>query len=63
MPNLKMYSAIIGEGAFCEGVPIKCSDTSVLKDSLLVTGFDYKQNRAWKKNMKLFKRFTKITWC
>ena len=61
MPNLKMYSAIIGEGAFCEGVPIKCSDTSVLKDSLLVTGFDYKQNRAWKKNMKLFKHFTKIT--
>lgn len=61
MPNLKMYSAIIGEGAFCEGVPIKCSDTSTLKDSLLVTGFDYKHNKFWNKNMELFKHFTSIT--
>tara|TARA_B100001996_G_C18541079_1_gene546952 strand:+ start:86 stop:880 length:795 start_codon:yes stop_codon:yes gene_type:complete len=61
MPNLKMYSAVSGEGAFCEGVPIMCSNTTLIDDCLLVTGFGYDHDIIWKKNMELFKHFTKIT--
>ena len=28
IPNDKMYSAIKGEGAFCNGRVLKCSDTT-----------------------------------
>ncbi len=61
MPNLKMYSAIVGKGAFCEGKPIKCSETEVLDESLLITGFAYKHDEIWAKNMELFKHFTNAT--
>jgi myo-inositol-1(or 4)-monophosphatase len=35
------FVAAHGEGAHCNGEPIRVSDTSVLEDSLLVTGFPY----------------------
>ena len=39
MPNMRMYTAIKGKGAWCEGQKIKCSETKQLERSLLVTGF------------------------
>jgi myo-inositol-1(or 4)-monophosphatase len=35
------FVAALGEGAHCNGEPIKVSETSSLGDSLLVTGFPY----------------------
>ena len=61
MPNLKLYTAIKGEGAFCEGEKIESSDTKTLDVSLLVTGFGYDHENNWNTNMKLFKHFTDIT--
>jgi len=61
MPNLKLYTAIKGEGAFCEGEKIESSDTKTLDLSLLVTGFGYDHENNWNTNMELFKHFTDIT--
>ena len=61
MPNLKMYSGIVGKGAFCEGKAIQCSKTEFLDESLLITGFAYKHDEIWAKNMELFKYFTSAT--
>ena len=61
MPNIKLYTAIKGKGAFCEGEKIRPSSTSSLNESLLVTGFGYDHLKNWKKNMELFKHFTDIT--
>ena len=61
MPTLKLYTAIKGKGAFCEGKEIHASKTSSLQDSLLVTGFGYEHGENWEKNMGLFRHFTDIT--
>ena len=61
MPNIKLYSAIKSEGAFCEGKKICCSTTSDLIQSLLTTGFGYDHGELWNKNMDLFKHLTHIT--
>lgn len=61
MPNIKLYSAVSSEGAFCEGNRISCSSTTELLDSLLTTGFGYKHGILWQKNMKLFKHLTDLT--
>ena len=61
MPHVKLYSAIVSEGAYCEGIRISCSSTSKLIQSLLTTGFGYEHGGLWEKNMKLFKHFTNIT--
>ena len=61
MPHVKLYSAIVSEGAYCEGIRISSSSTSKLIQSLLTTGFGYKHGGLWEKNMKLFKHFTNIT--
>ena len=58
MPHLRLYSAIINDGARCEGNKIKASKTKALKDSLLITGFGYQHGELWEKNMYFFKRFT-----
>jgi len=60
MPHLKIYSAIRNKGAWCEGIPINCSNTKLIKDSLLITGFGYNHGDLWEKNMLLFKYFTDI---
>ena len=60
MPHKKIYSAIKNKGAWCEGIPIYCSKTGLLKESLLITGFGYRHDELWEKNMKLFKYFTDI---
>tara|TARA_B100000767_G_scaffold237912_1_gene232388 strand:+ start:53 stop:835 length:783 start_codon:yes stop_codon:yes gene_type:complete len=61
MPHVKLYSAIVSEGAYCEGIKISCSSTPKLIQSLLTTGFGYDHGALWEKNMKLFKHFTNIT--
>jgi len=61
MPHAILYSAIKGEGAWCDGQPISCSTISVLENSLLVTGFGYEHGENWEKNMLLFKSFTDKT--
>jgi myo-inositol-1(or 4)-monophosphatase len=37
----ELFVATLGEGATCNGRPIRVSDTAALGDSLLVTGFPY----------------------
>ena len=61
MPTLKLYTAIKGKGAFCEGKEIYASKTSSIQDSLMVTGFGYEHGENWEKNMGLFRHFTDIT--
>ena len=61
MPNMRMYTAIKGKGAWCEGKEIICSDTKALERSLLVTGFGYEHGENWDNNMILFKQFTDDT--
>ena len=61
MPNIKLYTAIKGQGAFMEGKPISVSRTKRLIDSLLVTGFGYEHGESWHRNMALFKSFTDKT--
>jgi myo-inositol-1(or 4)-monophosphatase len=61
MPHTKLYSAIKGEGAWCEGQSISCSQAESLNQSLLVTGFGYEHGENWKRNMRLFKHFTDTT--
>ena len=58
MPYLKLYSAIVNNGSWCEGSKIQSSKTENIKDSLLVTGFGYQHGDLWEKNMDLFKNFT-----
>ena len=61
MPNINLYTAIKGKGAFVEGKPISVSTTSDLIQSLLVTGFGYEHGDNWNTNMDLFKSFTDKT--
>jgi len=61
MPNTRLYSAIIGQGAWCEGQAIQCSRTDKLQESLLVTGFGYEHGAHWERNMALFKQMTDQT--
>ena len=61
LPVNKTYSAIKGEGAFCDGKPIRVSDVGSLGQSLLVTGFGYEHGEEWSANMELLKQFTDIT--
>ena len=61
MPHTKLYSAVKSEGAWCEGRPISCSETSSVEKSLLITGFGYEHGDLWEQNMILFKHFTNTT--
>jgi myo-inositol-1(or 4)-monophosphatase len=44
----RVYSAVIGRGAICDGVPLAVSQVEELPDALLATGFGYDADvRAW----------------
>lgn len=58
MPHVKLYTAIVNNGSWCEGNKIQSSKIENIKDSLLVTGFGYQHGDLWGKNMDLFKIFT-----
>ena len=61
LPANRLYTAVTGQGAFCDGKPIHVSGVDQLDQSLLVTGFGYDHKEAWEANMELFKNFTDIT--
>lgn len=60
LPANHVYTAIKGEGAFCDDNNISVSTIKELEKSLLVTGFGYQHGERWERNMVLFKRFTDI---
>ena len=60
LPVRNIYTAIKGQGAFCNNVAISVSDVDDLEKSLYVTGFGYEHGERWERNMILFKRFTVI---
>ena len=59
LPTSKLYTAIQGEGAFCEGEPIVSSNVESVEKSLLATGFSYNHDRLWEINMEIFKELTR----
>ena len=61
MPNIRLYTAIQGKGAWCEGQKITCSKIKKIEQSLFVTGFGYEHGENWKKNMNLFQRMTDVS--
>lgn len=42
----EIFTATRGGGAFCNDKPIRCSDTSLLSDSLIATGFPYERSNV-----------------
>ncbi|HJL74804.1 MAG TPA: inositol monophosphatase family protein [Candidatus Marinimicrobia bacterium] len=60
LPVRNIYTAIIGQGAFCNNEAISVSSVDDLEKSLYVTGFGYEHGERWERNMILFKRFTDI---
>tara|TARA_B100001964_G_scaffold117930_1_gene131389 strand:+ start:191 stop:967 length:777 start_codon:yes stop_codon:yes gene_type:complete len=60
LPVRNIYTAIIGQGAFCNNEAISVSSVDDLEKSLYVTGFGYEHGELWEQNMILFKRFTDI---
>ncbi len=58
LPVGNVYSATVGNGAFCNGNPIGVSKTNTIENGLFVTGFGYEHDEAWEANMNLFKQFT-----
>jgi myo-inositol-1(or 4)-monophosphatase len=59
LPSSKLYTAIRGEGAFCEGEPISGSSVGSVERSLLATGFSYDHDTLWEYNMEIFKELTR----
>lgn len=49
MPHVKLYTATVNNGSWCEGNKIQSSNTENIKDSLLVTGFGYQHGDLWEK--------------
>lgn len=60
LPARNIYTAIKGQGAFCNNKTISVSSVDDLGKSLFVTGFGYEHGKRWEQNMILFKRFTDI---
>ncbi|CBI27169.3 hypothetical protein VitviT2T_000142 [Vitis vinifera] len=59
--NTRIFSATTGGGAFCNGQKIHASQTDLVEQSLLVTGFGYEHDDAWATNIDLFKEFTDVS--
>ncbi|PWA89127.1 myo-inositol monophosphatase like 1 [Artemisia annua] len=59
--NTRIFSAVAGGGAFCNGQKIHVSQTDNVERSLLVTGFGYEHDDPWATNMNLFKEYTDIS--
>ena len=61
LPSNRLFSAIRGKGATCNGDSIQVSEVTALNNSLLVTGFGYEHDEKWKANMRLFQKLTDLT--
>lgn len=57
----RTYTAHRNGGAFMNGKPLTVSRTSKVSDALLVTGFGYDHDDAWKANIELFQEFTDVS--
>ena len=57
-PNLdECFTAVVGQGAFCNYEAIHVSKTTTLEDSLLATGFPYDIRESSKNNLREFAFF------
>ncbi len=56
-----VYTAKLGYGAFLNGKKISVSNTDKLQHALLASGFPYKHDETWARNMDNFKIFTDFT--
>lgn len=54
----ELFSAIQGQGAFCNGRRLRVSETEKLDQSLLVTGFAYNIRTSRRNNLGHFSRFS-----
>ena len=61
LPVYRLFSAVKGQGATCDGIQINVSKVSSLEQSLLVTGFGYEHGEKWRSNMRLFQKLTDLT--
>ncbi len=61
LPVNRVYTAVKGQGAYCDDSIISVSTVNELEKSLLVTGFGYEHGELWERNMVLFKQFTEMT--
>lgn len=52
----ELFTAVAGQGATLNGVPINVSQVAALKESLLVTGFPYDQGENYRLLLKRFER-------
>jgi len=58
----ELYTAVKGEGAFLNGLSIRVSGVSELKDSLIATGFPFRRKEMIDLYLKLFKNlFGKVS--
>ena len=57
----ELFTAVRGQGAFLNGQPMKVSSQSVLRDSLLVTGFPYDDFGREEAYIGLFRHLMKET--
>lgn len=53
----EMFSALLGQGAFLNGEPLRVSQTTELSKALLATGFPYDLGDRWHRSMDYFKLF------
>nr|AEM89399.1 inositol monophosphatase [Chlamydomonas reinhardtii] len=56
----RTFAAHTGRPTTCNGKPVRVSQVSDVRRSLLVTGFGYEHDEAWAANMELFKEFTDV---
>ncbi|MFK7970586.1 MAG: inositol monophosphatase [Bacteroidia bacterium] len=57
----EMYSAVVGEGAFLNDEPIRVSVAPTLSDSLVGTGFPYRQGPGYEDYLRLVTKVLKET--
>ncbi len=61
LPANRLFSAVEGQGATCNGDSMRVSEVTALNNALLVTGFGYEHGEKWKENMRLFQKLTDVT--
>lgn len=54
----EMYSAALGQGATCNGEPIRVSQTQHLNEAVIATGFPYDKHKSERNNLENFARIT-----
>jgi myo-inositol-1(or 4)-monophosphatase len=53
----EMFTAVVNQGAFLNGAPIKTSTVRSLQEALLITGFYYDRGQQMRKNLKVIDDF------